>query len=41
MKLFASAILALSFFAGVVAPVSADPVSIKQLDADGRGGHQK
>jgi len=40
MKTIVSALLALSFVAGVVAPASADePFSIKQLDKDRRGGH--
>jgi len=41
MKAIASALLALSFLAGVAAPVSADTRSIKQLDSEGRGGHHK
>jgi hypothetical protein len=41
MKTLVSALVALSFVAGVVAPASAaEPFSIKQLDRDGRGGHQ-
>src|SRR5262245_53008401 len=40
MKIIASALVALSFVAGVVAPASAaEPFSIKQLDMEGRGGH--
>ena len=39
MKAIASALLALSFLAGVVAPASADPTTIRQLDQEGRGGH--
>ena len=40
MKTILSALVALTFLAGVVAPASAaEPFSIKQLDADGRGGH--
>jgi hypothetical protein len=41
MKSVLSALLALSFLAGVVAPASAadEPFSIKQLDRDQRGGH--
>jgi hypothetical protein len=40
MKTLVSALLALSFVAGVVAPASAadEPFSIKQLDKEGRGG---
>ena len=41
MKAIASALLALSFLAGVAAPASADTRSIKQLDMEGRGGHHK
>ena len=41
MKTIVSALVALSFVAGVVAPASAaEPFSIKQLDKEGRGGHQ-
>ena len=41
MKILVSALVALSFVAGVVAPASAaEPFSIKQLDKEGRGGHQ-
>ena len=40
MKTIVSALVALSFLAGVVAPASAaEPFSIKQLDQDFRGGH--
>jgi hypothetical protein len=40
MKTIVSALIALSFFAGVVPPASAaEPFSIKQLDMEGRGGH--
>ena len=40
MKTLVSALLALSFVAGVVAPASAaEPFSIKQLDKEGRGGY--
>ena len=39
MKTIASALVALSFLAGVVAPASAEPFSIKTLDQDNRGGH--
>ena len=39
MKTFVSALIALSFLAGVVAPASAESFSIKQLDQDFRGGH--
>jgi len=39
MKAIASALLALSFLAGVAAPASADPTTIRQLDKEGRGGH--
>jgi hypothetical protein len=39
MKTILSALVALSFVAGVVAPASAEPFSIKQLDQDHRGGH--
>lgn len=42
MKTILSALVALSFLAGVVAPASAaEPFSIKQLDAEGRGGHDR
>lgn len=41
MKTIASALLALSFVAGVVAPASADTATIKQLDKEGRGGHHR
>jgi hypothetical protein len=40
MKTLISALVALSFVAGVVAPASAEPFSIKTLDQDSRGGHQ-
>jgi len=39
MKTIVSALVALSFLAGVVAPASAESFSIKQLDQDYRGGH--
>ena len=40
MKLIVSALVALSFLTGAVAPASAaEPFSIKQLDQDFRGGH--
>ena len=41
MKTILSALVALSFLAGVVAPASAadEPFSIKQLDKEGRGGY--
>lgn len=39
MKTILSALVALSFLAGVVAPASAEPFSIKTLDQDNRGGH--
>ena len=40
MKALASALVALSFVAGVVAPASAaEPFSIRTLDQDNRGGH--
>ncbi|HYM98202.1 MAG TPA: hypothetical protein VET25_00535 [Aestuariivirgaceae bacterium] len=39
MKTLVATIVALSFLAGVVAPVSAEPFSIKTLDQDQRGGH--
>ena len=40
MKTIATALIALSVLAGVVAPASAaDDFSIEQLDRDGRGGH--
>jgi hypothetical protein len=40
MKTLVSALVALSFVAGAVAPASAaEPFSIKQLDQDRRGGH--
>lgn len=40
MKIIASALIALSFLAGAAAPAAAyERFSIKQLDADGRGGH--
>lgn len=39
MKTIVSALVALSFLAGVVAPASADHFSIKTLDKEGRGGH--
>ncbi len=42
MKTILSAIVALSFLAGVVTPASAvESFSIKQLDAEGRGGHDR
>ena len=42
MKTILSALVALSFLADVVAPASAaEPFSIKQLDAEGRGGHDR
>ena len=42
MKTILSALVALSFLASVVTPVSAaEPFSIKQLDAEGRGGHDR
>jgi Ni/Co efflux regulator RcnB len=40
MKTILSAIVALSFLAGTVAPAAAyEGFSIKTLDQDGRGGH--
>ena len=40
MKTLVSALVALSFIAGAVAPAVAAPAfSIKQLDQDSRGGH--
>lgn len=40
MKIIVSALVALSFLAGAVAPATAaEPFSIKMLDKDGRGGH--
>ena len=39
MKTILSAIVALSFVAGAVAPAAADYLTIKQLDQDRRGGH--
>jgi len=39
MKTILSALVALSFVAGVVAPASAAEFSIKTLDQDSRGGH--
>lgn len=40
MKTILSVLVALSFLAGAVAPASAaESFSIKQLDTDGRGGH--
>ena len=39
MKTLLSALVALSFVAGAVAPASAEPFSIKTLDQDRRGGH--
>jgi hypothetical protein len=39
MKTILSALVALSFIAGAVAPASAYDFSIKQLDRDQRGGH--
>jgi hypothetical protein len=42
MKTILSTLVALSLLAGAVAPASAaEPVSIKQLDAEGRGGHDR
>ena len=41
MKTLVSALVALSFLAGIVAPVAAAPYSgslIEQLDKEGRGG---
>lgn len=41
MKTLVSALVALSFVAGVVAPASAtESFSLKQLDKEDRGGHQ-
>ena len=41
MKALVAAFVALSFVAGVVAPAgAAESFSIKQLDKEGRGGHQ-
>lgn len=38
--IIASALIALSFVAATVAPAAAyEPFSIKQLDQEGRGGH--
>lgn len=40
MKILATAFVALSVLAGMVAPsVAADNFSIEQLDREGRGGH--
>jgi hypothetical protein len=41
MKILATAFVALSVLAGVVAPsvAAADEFSIQQLDREGRGGH--
>ena len=39
MKTILSALVALSFVAGAVAPAAASDFSIKQLDQDNRGGH--
>jgi len=40
MNLIVSALVALTFIAGVVGPaIAAEPFSIKQLDQDFRGGH--
>ena len=39
MKTILSALVALSFVAGAVAPASAASFSIKTLDQDNRGGH--
>ena len=40
MKMILSAIVALSFLVGAVAPsIAAEPFSIKQLDSEGRAGH--
>lgn len=39
VKTILSALVALSFVAGAVAPASAEPFSIKTLDQDRRGGH--
>jgi hypothetical protein len=40
MKTFVSALVALTFIAGVVGPaIAAEPFSIKTLDQDNRGGH--
>jgi hypothetical protein len=42
MKTILSTLVALSLLAGAVAPASAaEPVSIKQLDTEGRGGHDR
>jgi hypothetical protein len=42
MKIILSAIVALSFLAGVITPASAvESCSIMQLDAEGRGGHDR
>jgi hypothetical protein len=42
MKTILSALVALSFIAGAVAPTSAKEVfSIEQLDKEGRCGHQR
>jgi len=39
MKTIVSALVALTFIAGVVGPaIAAEPFSIKQLDKEGRGG---
>ena len=40
MKTIVSALVALTFIAGVVGPaIAAEAFSIKQLDQDNRGGH--
>ncbi len=40
MKTIVSALVALTFIAGVVGPaIAAEPFTIKQLDQDFRGGH--
>ena len=42
MKTIATALVALSVLAGVVAPASAaSDFSIQQLDREGRGGHER
>ena len=41
MKTILSALVALSFLAGVAPANAAEPFSIKQLDAEGRGGHDR
>ena len=40
MKTIATALIALSVLTGAVAAPAAADFSIKQLDQDGRGGHQ-